>query len=79
MRVRADEVTPADQLWIGDHDGFEAYQRHFHEPTGMAYRAHAESPEQAAFFEQAARGRRELLRGLGLSDASRKTSLWPRA
>lgn len=60
MRVCADGVRPADQLWIGDHDAFEVYQRHFHEPTGMAARAHAESPEQEAFFEQVARNTPEM-------------------
>lgn len=67
MRVRAGEVTPSDQLWIGDHDAFEAYQRHFHEPTGMAFRAHAETPEEEAFHEELARSRgRESFQGHGL-------------
>jgi hypothetical protein len=72
MRVSADGLTPADQLWIGDHDAFETYQRHFHEPTGMAARAHAESPEEAAFFEQVARSTREVFRGPGLDAAEQE-------
>ena len=73
MRVRAGEVMSADQLWIGDHDAFEAYQRHFHEPSGMAFRAHAESAEEEAFFEQVARSRgREVFQGHGLDAAEQE-------
>lgn len=36
--VRKDGVEWADQLWIGDADAFAAYQRHFHEPSGMYWR-----------------------------------------
>jgi hypothetical protein len=72
MRVRADGAMPADQLWIGDHDAFKTYQRHFHEPTGMAIRAHAESPEEAAFFEQVARTSPETFRAPGLNAAERE-------
>jgi len=69
MRVSANGVTPANTVWIGDHDAFEAYQRHFHQPTGMAARVHAESDEQAVFFEQVARNRREMFTGHGLTEA----------
>jgi hypothetical protein len=59
-RIRGDELTRADQLWIGDHGAFEAYQRHFHEPSGMAQRAHAETAEMEAFLAEVARTAPEL-------------------
>lgn len=53
-RIRGDELTRADQLWIGDHGAFEAYQRHFHEPSGMAQQTHAETAEMEAFLAEVA-------------------------
>jgi hypothetical protein len=39
--VRGDRVEHGEQCWIGDCDAFEAFQRHFHEPSGMAMQAMA--------------------------------------
>jgi hypothetical protein len=78
--IRGDELERADQLWIGDKAAFEAYQRHYHEPSGLAMRTGAQSPEEDEFHAAAARRRAtEPARLVGVDESLQRDFLvWGR-
>jgi hypothetical protein len=72
LRIRMTGVEEHDNLWIGDQDAFEAYQRHRHEPSWPAVRLSAPTEDLGEQFAEMAKQSRasepERLKQLELPD-----------